>query len=50
MTPPAAAGEQVDVELARLRKEVAQPRRANEVLKMASTFFAAAELDRKLGQ
>lgn len=36
-------------ELARLRKENAQLRRANEILKTASAFFASAELDRKLG-
>lgn len=50
VTPPAAAGEQVDAEVVRLRREVAQLRRANEILKTASAFFAAAELDRKLGQ
>lgn len=50
LTPPAVAGEQADAELARLRKEVVQLRRANEILKTASAFFAAAELDRKLGQ
>ena len=50
VTPPAAAGEQLDAEVARLRKEIAQLRRANEILKTASAFFAAAELDRKLGQ
>ncbi len=49
VTPPVAAGE-TDAEVARLRKEVAQLRRANEILKTASAFFAAAELDRKLGQ
>jgi len=39
---PAAAAEPADAELARLR-------RANEILKTASAFFAQAELDRKLG-
>jgi transposase len=33
-------------ELRRLRKENAELRRANEILKTASAFFAAAELDR----
>ncbi|RGE21951.1 hypothetical protein [Leucobacter sp. wl10] len=37
-------------ELARLRRENAQPKRANEILKTASAFFAQAEPDRKLGQ
>jgi len=45
--PPAA--EPADAELARLRRENAQLRRANEILKTASAFFAQAELDRKLG-
>jgi transposase len=31
-----------------LEREVAELRRANEILKTASAFFAAAELDRKL--
>jgi len=35
-------------ELARLRRENAELRRANEILKTASAFFARAELDRKL--
>lgn len=35
-------------ELRRLRQEVAQLRRANEILKTASAFFAQAELDRRL--
>ena len=34
-------------EIVRLRKENAELRRANEILKTASAFFAAAELDRK---
>jgi transposase len=37
-------------EVVQLRKEVARLRRANEILKTASAFFAAAELDRRLGQ
>ncbi len=47
---PAAGAELADAELARLRRENAQLKRANEILKTASAFFAAAELDRKLGQ
>lgn len=47
---PAAGTERADDELARLRRENAQLRRANEILKTASAFFAAAELDRRLGQ
>jgi transposase len=35
-------------ELRRLRKENAELRRANEILKTASAFFAAAELDRHI--
>jgi transposase-like protein len=35
-------------ELAQLRKENAELRRANEILKTASAFFAQAELDRRL--
>ncbi|GAA1548227.1 hypothetical protein GCM10009762_21860 [Dermacoccus barathri] len=31
-----------------LEREVRELRRANEILKTASAFFAAAELDRKL--
>jgi transposase len=31
-----------------LEREVSELRRANEILKTASAFFAAAELDRKL--
>ena len=38
----------VDQELRALRREVAELRRANEILKTASAFFAQAELDRRL--
>jgi len=38
----------VSEELTRLRRENAELRRANEILKTASAFFAAAELDRRL--
>ena len=37
-----------NAEISRLKKENAELRRANEILKTASAFFAAAELDRKL--
>ncbi len=37
-------------ELTLLRREVTRLRRANEILRTASAFFASAELDRKLGQ
>ena len=37
-----------NAEIVRLKKENAELRRANEILKTASAFFAAAELDRKL--
>lgn len=47
---PAAGAEAVDEEVIRLRRENAQLRRANDILRTASAFFAAAELDRKLGQ
>ncbi|EME64065.1 putative transposase [Rhodococcus ruber BKS 20-38] len=35
-------------EVRRLRKENAELRRANEILKTAGAFFAAAEVDRRL--
>jgi transposase len=34
--------------VAELEREVRELRRANEILRTASAFFAAAELDRKL--
>jgi transposase len=46
-TRPGVSTEE-NVELVKLRKENAELRRANEILKTASAFFAAAELDRKL--
>lgn len=45
-----AAADRPDDEVVQLRREVARLRRANDILKTASAFFAAAELDRKLGQ
>ena len=44
-----AVDQSVEAELVELRKENARLRRANEILKTASAFFASAELDRKLG-
>jgi transposase len=38
----------VSDEVKALRREVAELRRANEILKTASAFFAQAELDRRL--
>jgi transposase-like protein len=49
---PAAANDvdagEYAAELARLRQENAELRRANDILKTASAFFAQAELDRRL--
>jgi len=42
-------GETVEAQNARLHRENARLRRANEILKTSSAFFAAAELDRQLG-
>ncbi len=45
----AAVDDSVDMaEVRRLRAENAELRRANEILKTASAFFASAELDRRL--
>ena len=49
----APAGSAIDdsdtvAEMRRLRQENAELRRANEILKTASAFFAQAELDRRL--
>jgi len=38
----------VEVRLRELERENGELRRANEILKTASAFFAAAELDRRL--
>lgn len=45
----AEGGESLSEEVTRLRRENAKLRRANEILKTSSAFFAAAELDRQLG-
>ena len=47
-TPAPAATSAESAELKRLKRENAELRRANEILKTASAFFAAAELDRRL--
>lgn len=47
-TGPAAAAESESEELKALRREVVELRRANEILRTASAFFAAAEVDRRL--
>jgi len=47
VTMTSSAGDR-DAELAALRQENAELRRANEILKTASAFFAAAEVDRRL--
>lgn len=46
--PASSSAPDVSAEVARLRREVAELRRANEILKTASAFFAAAEVDRRL--
>jgi len=38
----------VDARIKELEREIAELRRANEILKTASAFFAQAELDRRL--
>ncbi|MGH9268210.1 MAG: hypothetical protein ACRD0D_08525 [Acidimicrobiales bacterium] len=38
----------VEAQIKELEREVGELRRANEILKTASAFFASAELDRKL--
>ena len=38
----------VEARIKELERENAELRRANEILKTASAFFAAAELDRRL--
>lgn len=48
--PRQPEGEAPGDEMTRLRRENTQLKRANEILRTASAFFAAAELDRTLGQ
>lgn len=47
-TTPCVEGEDPVAELSALRRENAELRRANEILKTATAFFAAAEVDRRL--
>lgn len=47
-TPAAGEASPESAEVKRLKRENAELRRANEILKTASAFFAAAELDRRL--
>lgn len=44
----AESGSNVSAELEALRRENAELRRANEILRTASALFAAAEVDRRL--
>jgi transposase-like protein len=44
----AGVGSDVSAEVKALRRENAELRRANDILKTASAFFAAAELDRHI--
>ena len=45
---PAGNDQDPAAELTALRRENAELRRANEILKTATAFFAAAEVDRRL--
>jgi len=44
--PGLTSSESADIKA--LKRELAELKRANEILKTASAFFAAAELDRKI--
>ena len=46
-SPASAESTAESAEVRRLKRENAELRRANEILKTASAFFAAAELDRR---
>ena len=46
--PAASTTPATDVRVKELEREVRELRRANEILKLASAFFALAELDRRL--
>jgi transposase len=45
---PRDGADDPSVELTALRRENAELRRANEILKTATAFFAAAEVDRRI--
>ena len=47
-SPDRAKGETDFCRIKELEREVRELRRANEILKLASAFFAQAELDRRL--
>ena len=47
-TPAASASSDSDARVKELEREVRELKRANEILKLASAFFAQAELDRRL--
>jgi transposase-like protein len=46
--PATPAAPAADVRIKELEREVRELKRANEILKLASAFFAQAELDRRL--
>ena len=46
--PAASTSPAADVRVKELEREVRELKRANEILKLASAFFAQAELDRRL--
>ena len=46
--PVRGLSDEASAEVRQLRKENAELKRANEILRTASAFFAAAELDRRL--
>ena len=46
--PSASASPASDARVKELEREVRELKRANEILKLASAFFAQAELDRRL--
>lgn len=48
VTPAATGPTAPDVRVKELEREVRELKRANEILKLASAFFAQAELDRRL--
>ena len=47
-SPAVSATPATDVRVKELEREVRELKRANEILKLASAFFAQAELDRRL--
>ena len=45
---PSTVGTRTDPRIKELEREIRELKRANEILKVASAFFAQAELDRRL--